>query len=100
MIEWAKQYASGKGEDNLGAEELIALLDNPKSKVVILWYPEEVKVANLFKIIPNDYGFNGMVGKKYEAIKDYLKWNGLDVAYWTLIMVLMGQAFAAELQKD
>ena len=67
---------------------------------MILWYPEEVKVSNLFKIIPNEYGFSGIVGKKYEAIKDYLEWNGLDVAKWTPIVVLMGQAFAAEISKS
>ena len=83
----------------MDAEELLALLDNPKSKMVILVYPEEVKVANLFKIIPNEYGFSGIIGKKYEAVKDYLKWNNLDVAYWTPIVVLMGEAFAAELMK-
>ena len=61
---------------------------------------EEIKIANLFKIIPNEYAFNGIVGKKYEAIKDYLKWNGLDVAYWTPIIVLMGESFASSLSKD
>jgi len=83
----------------LETEELLALLDNPKSKVVILFYPQEIKVTNLFRIIPNEYGFSGITGKKYEAIKDYLKWNNLDVAYWTPIVVLMGQSFAAELMK-
>ena len=78
----------------------MALLDNPKSKVVILYYREEVRVANVFKIIPNEYGFSGIVGKKYEAIKDYLKWNGLDVAKWTPVVVLMGEAFASELMKE
>jgi len=67
--------------------------------MVILVYPEEVKIANLFKIIPNEYGFSGVIGKKYEAIKDYLKWNGLDVAYWTPIVVLMGEAFAFSFSK-
>ena len=78
----------------------MALLENPKSKVVILYYREEIKVVNVFKIIPNEYGFSGIVGKKYEAIKDYLKWNGLDVAKWTPVVVLMGEAFASELMKE
>ena len=100
MIEWARQFAKGNGEDNLDTEGLLALLENPKSKIVILYYREEIKVANVFKIIPNEYGFSGIVGKKYEAIKDYLKWNGLDVAKWTPIVVLMGEAFASELMKE
>jgi len=33
----------------------------------------------------------GAVGKKYEAIKDFLKWNYLDVKYWTPILVKMGE---------
>ncbi len=75
------------------------MLKNPSSKVVILVIPIERIVANLFLRIPFEYGFSGIVGKKYEAIKDYLKWNNLDVAYWTPILVDMGIVYASEVNK-
>jgi len=47
-------------------------------------------------LIPFEYGFNGIVGKKYEAIKDFLKWSEKDVAYWTPILSSMGVIWASE----
>jgi hypothetical protein len=81
-------------------EEIKALLKNKNSQIVVLFYPLDIKLANLFKIIPNEYaGFGNIVGKKYEAIKDYLKWNNLDVVKWTPLFVRMGEIFAREISQ-
>jgi len=34
------------------------------------------------------------MGKKYEAIKDYLKWNDLSVKEFTPLFVMMGEIWA------
>jgi len=36
------------------------------------------KIADVFLQIPFEYGFNGITGKNYHAIKDFCEWNGLD----------------------
>ena len=42
---------------------------------------EIIKVIKVFLQVPFEFGSFGPVGKKYEAIKDFLKWNGLDTKY-------------------
>lgn len=71
--------------------------DNPLSKIVILNDYELFVLSRVFLKIPFEYGFTGVVGKKYKAIKDYLKWNGFDVSYWTPIIVQMGSIWATTL---
>jgi len=41
-----------------------------------------------------------MVGKQYQPIKDFLKWNDLEVKYWTPIVLTMGRVWASNLPKD
>lgn len=83
----------------LSLEEKIELTKNSLSKVVFLQDDELRKVANVFLNIPFEYGVNGAVGKKYEAIKDYLKWNSLKVEVWTPIVVNMGLVWVKNLKK-
>ena len=35
----------------------------------------------------------GAVGKKYEAVKDFLQWNDFDVKEWTPIVLRMGSVW-------
>jgi len=35
----------------------------------------------------------GPTGKHYQATKDFLKWNGLDVVAWTPIILQMGNVW-------
>jgi len=72
------------------------LLDNPLSKTVVLKDLELIVLVSVFLKIPFEYGAMGVVGKKYEAIKDYLKWNNFDVKYWTPIVVDMGRIWVNE----
>ena len=99
MIEWARQVGKGKSELELNADEAIALFSNKKSKVIILFYPIEVFLSRLFLTIPAEFGGMGVVGKNYEAIKDYLEWNGLNVKKYTPLLVQMGQVWANEINS-
>jgi len=99
MIKWVEQVAQGKSEINLNLKEKLALLQNEKSKVVILVYPIERKIASIFLSLPNEYGAMGIVGKKYEAIKDFLRWNGLKEKEWTAFLNRMGEIWAAEISQ-
>lgn len=69
----------------------------PESKIVILKDYELIVLSRVFTQIPFEYGMAGIVGKKYEAVKDYLRWNDLDVKYWTPVVVNMGMVWAAAL---
>ena len=94
MILWAEQSAKGIGDEYLGLEEKKALLQNPKNKIVILFNPFDRKLVSIFARIPWEYGaMGGVVGKKYEAIKDYLEWNDLSVKEYTPLFVTMGDIF-------
>lgn len=68
------------------------------------WLDDDIElyqVSNIFIQIPYEYsGMGGVVGKQYQPIKDFLKWNDLDVKYWTPIVLQMGKIWASELQKD
>jgi hypothetical protein len=39
----------------------------------------------------------GPVGKKYEAVKDFLKWNGFSVKTWTPLVLQMGEVWVSSL---
>ena len=68
------------------------------------WLDDDIelfKVANVFLQVPFEYGGMGsVVGKQYQPIKDFLKWNNLNLKYWTPIVLQMGRVWASELQKD
>ena len=38
----------------------------------------------------------GATGKKYEAVKDFIKWNDFDVKQWTPIVLQMGNTWISE----
>jgi len=50
--------------------------------------------------IPFEYGFSGIVGKRYEAIKDFLKWNNFKVKEWVPIFVRAGEIWASNIEKE
>jgi len=41
-----------------------------------------------------------LVGKQYLPTKDFLKWNDLEVKYWTPIVLAMGSIWASNRPKD
>jgi len=58
------------------------------------------KIAgSVFLQIPFEYGFVGVVGKRYEAIKDFLKWNNFKVKEWLPIFVRAGEIWASNIEK-
>jgi len=57
-------------------------------------------LTRVFLQIPFDYGGMGsVVGKHYDATKDFLKWNGFSVKDFTPVVLQMGKIFAQELSK-
>ena len=84
----------------MDVDEKISIFQNPKSKMTILYYPLDLKIVQIFRSIPGEYGaMGGVLGKKYEAIKDYLVWNNLDVKL-TPLLVAMGQVWASKLAEN
>lgn len=65
-----------------------------------IFYDDDVELYNLTRVflqIPFDYsGMGGAIGKKYEAVKDFLEWNEFDVKEWTPIVLQMGIAWINE----
>lgn len=41
----------------------------------------------------------GPVGKKYEAIKDYLEWNGFELKEWVPIVNQMGGIWVSNIKE-
>ncbi len=80
-------------------EDLKEIGSNPYSKRVVL-KEDEIAIANLFLTIPNEVGMSGVMGKKYEAIKDYLRWNELEVKMWTPVIYQMGIIWSNEINSD
>lgn len=58
-----------------------------------------MEVVKVFLQAPFEYGFAGPVGKKYEAVKDFLKWNGLDVKFWTPVVLYMGEVWIQNMKR-
>ena len=80
-------------------EEREALMKSSYSEIVFLTDPVEQIISQIFLRLPDEFDIMGVVGKRYDAIKDYIKWKGLNVAYWTPIVYRMGTAWAAA-RKD
>jgi len=55
-------------------------------------------IVNVFMQIPCEYGFNGIVGKNYIAIKDYLKIYNLKKRDFLPIFVRMGEIWAGAVE--
>ena len=95
-MKWCEQNAKGIGELSMDEEELAAIAGHSASKVIAFSDdPQLFAISRLFLQIPWEYGFSGIVGKRYDAIKDFLRWNGFEVKKWTPILVQMGQTWAS-----
>ncbi|MDQ7061558.1 MAG: hypothetical protein Q9M43_10690 [Sulfurimonas sp.] len=67
-----------------------------------LFYDDDVElhtITRLFLQIPFEYSAMGVVGKKYEAIKDFLEWNYFDIKEWTPVIIHMGNVWVNS-EKD
>jgi len=42
----------------------------------------------------------GIVGKRYDAIKDFLEWSNFEVKEWTPIFVQAGVVWANNVKRD
>jgi len=57
-------------------------------------------LTRVFLQIPFEYGgMGGIVGKHYEATKDFLLWNNFEESEFTPIVLYMGRIWASELSK-
>ncbi len=57
-------------------------------------------LSHIFLQIPWEYdGMGNIIGKKYDAIKDYLKWNGFKPKEYTNIVLRMGQIWVNNIPK-
>lgn len=69
--------------------------ENELSQTV--FYDDDIELYNLTRVflqIPFEYGgMGGAVGKKYEATKDFLKWNGFKVKEWTQVILQMANVW-------
>lgn len=75
--------------------------DNELSKTI--FYDDDIELLSLTRVflqIPFEYGgMGGMIGKKYEAVKDFLKWNDFKPKEWASIVLQMGQVWASEVNQ-
>lgn len=62
------------GEAHLDDEEKEILSQNEDSRIVFLNDDEKVFITIVFSC-PLEHGLNGVTGLKYEALKDFIKWN-------------------------
>jgi len=75
-------------------------MQNPLSKIVTFDDDEEFYLlSRVFLQIPFEYGFSGIVGKQYQATKDFLKWNNFKVKKWVSIVLQMGIVWANEINS-
>lgn len=75
------------------------MLKNDKESEVIFLEDELFILSRIFLQIPWEYGFSGPVGKKYEAIKDFLNWHNYEVEKWTPIILRMANSWINESSK-
>ncbi|BAF69589.1 hypothetical protein [Nitratiruptor sp. SB155-2] len=85
---------------NLDGDELEQIKGNQASKIVVIDNPIYFAASRIFLQVPWEYGgMGGVVGKKYEAVKDFLDWNNFEVKEWTPIFLQGGLIWAQEAQK-
>jgi len=75
------------------------MLKHPKGKIIVSLTPIERRITSLFLQLPNEYGWSGVMGKRYEAIKDYLGWEGFSLREWVPLMVIMSDVWASSMRK-
>jgi len=56
-------------------------------------------VLRLFFHVPFEYGQHGLVGFKYEALKDFLKWHGYSRKQFVPIFISCMNAFVKGLRE-
>lgn len=62
---------------------------------------EELELlSHIFLRTPWEYGFDGPVGKKYEALKDFLSWYELDEKEWVPVVLSMASIWINASKKD
>jgi len=83
------------GELDLEPNERAEMKENPLSKIVFFDDDEELFViTRLFLQVPFEHGAMGVVGKRYDAIKDILTWHDIDLKTWVFMMHRMGNVWA------
>ncbi len=92
------------GELHLDEDMKISLQNNEDSNIIFLKNGELAqRLVMLVKMIPLEYGFSGVVGLKYNAVKDYVKWyskNGKkNQKEYVPILINLGQYYASEINK-
>jgi hypothetical protein len=77
------------------------LKNNPLNKIIFYDDDREFyRLTRVFLNIPFEYGGMGtVIGKKYEAIKDFLKWSKFDLKKWVPVVVSMGNIWANNIKK-
>ena len=89
------------GELDLSESEIDELKSNKLSKIV--FYDDDIELYNLTRLflqIPFEYaGMGWAVGKKYEATKDFLKWNGFNLKEWLPVVLQMGTTWVNNVSK-
>jgi len=89
------------GELHLDAEEKAEIKENPLSKIV--FYDEDEELYNLTRIflqIPFEYsGMGQLIGKRYDAVKDFLEWNNFNKKKWTAVVFAMGQEWVFNIKQ-
>jgi hypothetical protein len=92
---WAEQNARGKGELSYSVQDLEDLKKNPASKIIILEDADLLFISRIFLKIPWEYsGVGSIVGKKYEAIKDFFKIYNISKKDFLEIVITMGLIWA------
>ena len=84
----------------MSPEEIESVASHQSSKIVILQDRAYKLAATIFLNIPFEYSMNGPIGKRYDAIKDYLKWSGFKVKEWTPVFVRGGQIWAENITRS
>lgn len=76
----------------MSQEEKEEIRENELSETV--FYDDDIELYTLSRVflqIPFEYGgMGGAVGKKYDAVKDFLEWNEFDVKEWAPTILRMG----------
>lgn len=62
------------GENHLNEKEKKFHLENEDSAIVFL-EEHEIVFIHISTTCPFEYGINGAIGFRYDAIKDFLRWN-------------------------
>ena len=78
LFDYYEQKGSGVGVDSLEGRDVESVLSDPFSKIVGKPTDEKsIIMIHIFNSTPYEYGQHGLIGFKYEALKDSIKWIGL-----------------------